>query len=366
AHDFNNILSPILGYSQLAWYDLPQDSPVRAYLDHVLDAGKRAQALVRQFQEFSGKAVFELQPMAIQPVVDECLVALLDAVPSNVEIAAVMDSQCGLVLANEAPIREVVMNLCDNALDAMKDTAQTPAEKQEKCVLRIELGEIEVTPDKSASFQDLKAGRYVRFVVSDTGRGIDEETRQHLFEPYFTTKPKGEGTRGLGLAVVYGIVKSLDGAIVVQSELGAGSRFEVFLPVCAQPKREKDVCQEERILGGTGRLLFVDDEESILEVSKEFLERIGYQVTTCISPVEALRIFRETPEEFDLVMTDQTMPAMTGIELATALSGIRKDIPIVLCTGFGETLSREEARSRGISQFMEKPVVLPDLAREVR
>lgn len=365
AHDLNNILGPILGYSQLAWYDLPENSPVRSHLDQVLQAGKRARTQLQRILAFSGKFVVEQHPLTIQTVLEGCLAELRSSLPSTIEITEAVDHNCNPIMGNESQVREVVMNLCANAAHAMKAKSEMPPQERGSCILGIQLEEVEIAPEASAVPKDLEPGNYVKLSITDTGHGMDEETQKRLFEPYFTTMPKGQGT-GLGLAEVYGIVMSCGGHVAFESEVGISSRFDLYFPVCSVAD---DINQAELMgcfRGASEHLLLVDDEEFILEVTKDFLERIGYRVTTCTNGEKALAIIQQGDETFDLIMTDQAMPSMTGTELAAKLISLRKEIPIILCTGYGETLSREKARNRGIVEFLNKPVVLPDLARTLR
>jgi PAS domain S-box-containing protein len=355
AHDFNNILMAMLGYAEMAKIDLHEDSTAFTDLEEVLKAGRRAKDLVWQILAFSRQIERERKPVTLHPVIKEALKLLRASLPSTIEIRKEIDTNCGSVLADPTQIHQVLMNLCSNAHHAMREKGG---------VLGVELRAVEVDADMARAVPNLHEGRYVRLTVSDTGYGMDRSTMERIFEPFFTTKGVGEGT-GMGLATVHGIVTSHGGAITVYSEPSKGSTFRVYLPRLETEDRAAR-SQEEPIPRGEERILFVDDEEPLARLGKQMLERLGYDVTVRTSSIEALEAFRANPHRFDLVIADQTMPNMTGIELADEMMRIRPDIPVVLATGFSETVSPERAKQIGIREYVMKPVATRELAELTR
>jgi PAS domain S-box-containing protein len=353
AHDFNNILAAILGFSELASYEVPQASAVWDHLQNVLRAGKRAKELVQQILAFSRRTMAERRPVQLQLLIKETLTLLRASLPSTIEIKHSLATDVGTVLADPIQMHQVLMNLCANAQYAMRDTGG---------MLEVRLEATEADPPVTCP--DLKPGPYVRLTVRDTGPGITPEALGRLFEPFFTTKSPGEGT-GMGLAVVHGIVASHDGAITVSSTPGQGATFEIYLPRLAEAVID-DPHSEERIPEGKGRILFVDDEDPVVRLSQEILERLGYEVVACGDSLEALQAFQEASQRFDLVITDQTMPRMTGDMLVQALRRIRPDIPIILCTGFSYTINAEQAEALGIDAWLTKPWQTRDLAHTIQ
>ena len=353
AHDFNNILAAILGFSELAIYEVPQGSAIWEHLQNVLRAGKRAKELVQQILAFSRRTMAERRPVQLHLLIKETLTLLRASLPSTIEIKHALATDAGPVLADPTQMHQVLMNLCANAQYAMRDTGG---------LLEVRLEATAI--DTRVACPDLKPGPYVRLTVRDTGPGMAPEVLGRLFEPFFTTKGPGEGT-GMGLAVVHGIMASHDGAITVSSTPGQGATFEIYLP-----RLEEAVIDaprsEERIPEGKGRILFVDDETPVVRLSQEILERLGYEVVACCCSLEALQAFQEAPQRFDLVITDQTMPRMTGDMLAQALRRIRPDIPIILCTGFSYTINAEQAEALGIDAWLTKPWQTRDLAHTIQ
>jgi len=359
AHDFNNILAAVMGYTDMARSDIPEESRTRSYLEEVLKAAERAKELTKQILVFSRKGESkpgqEWSGVQISLIVKEALKLLRATLPTTIEIrqdlAAPPNS---LVMADPTQIHQVLMNLCTNAGYAMRETGG---------VLEVGLEVVELGAHAAEVDPDLGPGRYLKLIVGDTGHGMDSATMAKIFDPFFTTKPQGEGT-GMGLSVVHGIVKSHGGAITVHSESGQGSVFHVYLPKieqAAQPGTTGDV----NIPTGEGRILLVDDEEALATMGKRILERLGYQVTAMTSPVEAFDIFCARPNDFDLVITDYTMPRMTGTVLAGEIIGIRSDIPIILCTGYSEMITKEKAERMGIRAFIMKPLGMGEMARIV-
>jgi len=357
AHDFNNILYAILGYTQLAIDDVEEDSSVHASLAEVLRAGDRASQLVRQMLTFSRRTEQERSPLLLGPVVKEAMKLLHGSLPATISISERIDSACGEVMADPTQIHQVIMNLCTNAFQTMREKGGT---------LEVNLSEVSISSDQEMSRLDLERGRYAKISVSDTGPGIDAAILDRIFEPYFSTRSPQEGT-GLGLAIVHGIVKDHGGGIAVASEVGQGTTFTVYLPLCATPDRVSRVgATEAEGTGDEGRILLVDDEEMVRKMGKTSLERLGFEVTACGDGAEALAAFRSAPRQFDAVVTDQTMPGITGMEVAKEMLKIRPDIPVILTTGFSEVTDEEQVRAAGIAGFLQKPVDISNLAATIR
>jgi PAS domain S-box-containing protein len=355
AHDFNNILMAMLGYAEMAKIDLPEGTVARGDLEEVLKAGGRARDLVRQILAFSRQIDQERQPIQLHPVIKEALKLLRASLPATIEIRQNISTDCGAVMADPTQVHQVLMNLCSNAHHAMREKGG---------ILEVELKSVDVDADFAVLVPNLREGPYVRLTLSDTGHGMDRPTMERIFEPFFTTKAVGVGT-GMGLATVHGIVTSHNGAITVYSEPGKGTTFHVYLPRL-ESKAPDAPLQVESIPTGKERILFVDDEASLARLGKQMLERLGYDVTARTSSVEALEAFRAKSDKFDLVITDQTMPNITGMELAEEMMRIRPDIPIILATGFSETISPERAKQLGIREYIMKPVAARELAQVTR
>jgi PAS domain S-box-containing protein len=356
AHDFNNILFPIVGYTEMTMDDAPDGSEARINLEEVLKAANRAKDLVKQILAFSRHGEQEAKPLKIQSIIKEALKLLRASLPSTIEISQNIDEECGGIVADPTKIHQVMMNLCTNAYHAMREKGG---------VLGVTLTEGNIDPGDLISDFHLNPGPYVRLTVSDTGHGMDPAVIDRIFEPYFTTKEVGDGT-GMGLSVVHRIVKDCGGDIRVYSEPGEGTTFHVYLPRIDTSAIAPETVPTEPAPRGKEHILFVDDEEQIVHMVRQMLERLGYHVTGRTSSVEALQAFRAQPEKFDLVITDQTMPNMTGAALATKLLGIRPDTPIILCTGFSEVISEKKAKSVGIRGYVMKPVVQTQIANTIR
>jgi PAS domain S-box-containing protein len=355
AHDFNNILAGILGFTEMAMDDIPPEHPAFNHLGHVLKGGMRARELVKQILAFSRKTSYKRSPVSLSPLITETIHLLRASIPTSIQIAFTMTATSDTVLAAPIEVQQILMNLATNASLAMRETGG---------VLEISLIDIGFAPDSAVLEPDVMPGEYVQLLVKDTGVGMSLEVMKRVFEPFFTTREAGKGT-GMGLATVYGIVKGLKGTITVESEAGKGSTFRVSLPkIKAKPKEEQ--LQTVQTPRGTESILFVDDEDELIAWGQAVLERLGYSVTTLTDPIEALKTFSSDPSRFDLVITDQAMPAMTGIQLAKKLLQIRPDVPIILCTGHSETASSETARQIGIRQFLMKPLIKQELAEAVR
>ena len=358
AHDFNNILGAIIGYTEIASLQVPEDEKAKESLKEVLKAGHRARDLVKQILAFSRKGEQERIPMQISPIVKEALKLLRSSLPTTIEIRQNIESDTGIVEADPTQIHQILMNLCTNAAHAMRE---------EGGVLEVEIRNVEVGRwDSESGYLDMTPGPYLLLAVGDTGEGMTPEVRARIFDPYFTTKEKGVGT-GLGLAVVHGIVKAYGGTIRAYSEPGKGTTFHVYLPRIKEAEEPaEDVSSPGVIPAGQERILYVDDEPALVGIAKQILERLGYQVTTRTSSLEALELFKAKPDRFDLVITDMTMPNMTGDKLSRELMQIRPDIPVIICTGYSERISEEKVKVMGIRAFAMKPLIMADLAKTVR
>ena len=357
AHDFNNILMPIYGYTALALKELtPEQEKVKQYLDEVEMAASRARDLVKQILTFSRQEVEDQVPVQIHLIIKEALKLLRASIPTTIEIRQEISKDCGCVLANPTQIHQILMNLCTNAYHAMRDTGGT---------LAVSLKPYQVEVDSFLENIQLAPGPYLRLEVSDTGHGMDRETIERVFEPYYTTKPQGEGT-GMGLSVVHGIVNNHGGHISVYSEPGVGTSFNVYLPVLNGPSSCSEIVEEEEIPTGNEHILVVDDEDYVIRMLRAMLETIGYSVTAVTDADEALQLFKDNPDDIDLVLTDMTMPKMTGYVLAQELMKIREDLPVIMCTGFSEILNKDRAKEIGVRDFIMKPFALRKISNAVR
>jgi len=345
AHDFNNILSAILGYSEMALRGAEENERLSSDIQQVLKAGNRAKDLVAQILTFSRRTEGERKPMRLQPIVKEAMKLIRASLPTTIDLVTAFDPNCGPILADATQIHQVLMNLCTNAYHAMRETGG---------VLTVRLRQQDVPVGMSGGLSLPPSASYVVITVSDTGHGMSQETLERLFEPYFTTKEPGEGT-GLGMAIVHGIVQSHSGIIRVSSELGIGTTIDVSFPLCIEAEGDAIPDLAERPIG-TERVLFVDDEEAIATVIKYGLERMGFRVTSFSKPMKAMDYFHQHPDLFDVVVTDLTMPKMTGIELARQIHLVRTDIPIILCSGYGKAAYENQGRQVGIREFVEKPI----------
>jgi len=355
AHDFNNILSIIIGYTELVLMNGNVDEEVRQNLKEVFNASKHARDMVKQILAFSRQNKNERKPIQVAHIVKEAIKLLRASLPATISIQEHIEKNTGIIEADPTQIQQVMMNLCTNASHAINE---------KDGVLKVSLSNIELDQIASANIPDLKPGSYLKLSVSDTGHGIHPNAHKKIFNPYFTTKEKEEGT-GLGLAVVQGIIKSHGGAITVESEVGKGATFHVYLPTI-QREVTMDEVESTALPMGQERILLVDDEQPLVEIGKQMLQRLGYTVAARTSSIEALELFKTHPDRFDLVITDIVMPNMTGEKLAEKLMGIRADIPIILCTGYSEKFTRRQASDMGIQSFLMKPLVMRDLASTVR
>ncbi len=354
AHDFNNILTIILGNADLARFVIKEDGPGRQYVDQILKASGRAKEMVRQILAFSRKTKQDLVPVKPYLVFSETLKLLRSTIPSSVQIHQDLDSQCRTIKADPTQLNQVLMNLCANAVHAM----------DEKGALKVSLQEEKLGEDDTNHKTDMQPGPYALLSVSDTGNGIEPEVKERIFDPFFTTKKVGEGT-GMGLSVVHGIVENHGGMIAVDSTPGKGTTFKIYFPVA-----EKSAVVARNIVPfqykGDEHILFVDDEKSLVELAVEMLQLHGYRVTSSTDSRKALETFEANPDDFDLVITDQTMPAMSGVELFAKLLKIRPDLPVILCTGYSSKISDERAKELGFADYFLKPFDTEKLVRSVR
>ncbi len=353
AHDFNNILSSIIGYTELALDDVQKGSNIEDNLQEVYTAGKRAKDLVKQILAFARQSDEERKPVRVDTIAKEVLTLIRSTIPTTIEVKEKIESR-SLIMGNPSQVHQLFMNLCTNAAQAMENTGG---------ILEIRLTD-EKHNDSSSTLLGLNAGNYMKITVSDTGSGISPDIIGSIFEPYFTTKGVGEGT-GMGLAMVHGLVETYGGEITVDSELGQGTTFSIYLPVTKKSESCRQY-EKEALPSGTDRILLVDDELPIVKMGSQVLERLGYRVTIRTSSFEALELFRSKPDDFDLVITDMTMPNMTGDKLAIEMKKIRPEIPVILCTGYSKKVSDETASEIGIKAFAYKPIVKADLAKTVR
>ncbi len=356
AHDFNNILSAIIGYTDMALTDLPTGHKAINDLQRVIKAGNRAADLVNQILTFSRQSDQELKPLRIQLVIKEALKLLRSTIPTTIEIKQNIDPDCDVVLADPTQIHQVIMNLCTNAYHAMRESGG---------ILEVSLQPVKLTTEDLNNKINLHPGSYVKLTVSDNGCGITKNNQKKIFEPYFTTKPKDEGT-GLGLALVHGIILSLGGDITVYSEPGEGTIFHIYLPMISATKEIIQDQDTAPLPMGNERIILVDDDEELAQMNKRMLENLGYKVTAMTSSADTLDAFQKEPDSYDLLLTDMTMPHMTGAELSEKILAIRPDIPIIICTGFSELINEEKAKNIGINSFVMKPVIKNDLAKAVR
>ncbi len=360
AHDFNNLLAPMLGYAELALRDLDTDSRTARQIGEVIQAATRAKELVRQILTLSHKAdhqLGELQPLNLEPIIGEVLTLVRASIPTTIEIEKQLNSTGCYVLVDPTHIHQIILNLCTNAYHAMRESGGK---------ISISLQAVNLHEDDLRIMSLLlAAGDYLLLRVSDTGVGMEKKIVERIFDPYFTTKKMGEGT-GLGLSVVNGLVKSYGGHISAYSEPGLGTTFNVYLPCCEDRGGAVNERRVADLPTGSEHIMVVDDEPQVGQMSCESLELLGYQVSLFSDSADALKAFRHQPEGFDLVLTDMTMPKLTGLELLKSFRELRTDIPMILCTGFSELVNEQKAQDQGFQRYLMKPVVLRNLSHAVR
>jgi PAS domain S-box-containing protein len=355
AHDFNNILSAIIGYAELIKVEMKKEEPVSAYVDQVLKAGARAKELVQQILTFSRQTKQKMKPVKLSLILKEALSLLKATLPSSIEIREdIRDS--ALVMSDPTQVHQIIMNLCTNAAYAMRDSGGT---------LEVSLQRMRIGDDPEYRELDIPPGFYSRMTITDTGHGMSPDVMKRIFEPYFTTKEPGHGT-GLGLSVVYGIVRNHGGAVTCESTPGKGTTFMVYLPEFVSEGDALEGPGDDHAPTGSERILLVDDEQVLADLAVNVLKNLRYAVTARTSSREALELFSRDPSAFDLVITDMTMPGMMGDELAQKLLEIRRDVPIILYTGYNEHISPERAKEIGIKKYIAKPVERNELACAVR
>jgi len=355
AHDFNNILYPIIGFTEMTIKDLPKDNAVQENLSNILQGAIRAKELVEQILSFSRQKELTKKPVSIQPIIIEALKLLRSTIPRNIEIRQEISLDVGLILGNPTELYEIIMNLCTNAYHAMEESGG---------YLTIKLKETQIDLEDE-KLLNLTKGNYCVLSVHDTGQGISKNIMDQIFDPYFTTKKVGKGS-GLGLAVIHGLVKDYKGTIKVDSKIGKGTTFYIYLPTT----ETGDVTIEKKNISnavrGTEHILFVDDEEAIVDIGSRTLERLGYKVTGFTSSLDALQAFESEPDIYDIVITDMTMPGMVGTELSKELKKIRANIPIIICSGYNVNLDPDNAKLLDIQGFVTKPVLGNDLSKKIR
>ncbi len=345
AHDFNNILSAIMGYTDLTLKNTDNATKVKKYAKNVMKASVRAKDMVKQILAFSRKNKFSLTEVYISGIIDETIRFLKSSLPATIEIKSSIETDLKPVFANATQINQILMNLCTNSAHAMRSKGG---------LLSISLNNIIVSNDNN--IMGLKSGEYQLLKVEDCGIGIRTEVLNKVFDPYFTTKNVGEGT-GMGLAVVYGIVKNYGGIINIKSVLGKGTIVEVYFPILKEIKKTNEIIVEKQVFeSGNGRILFVDDEPFIAEMSNDLLKDSGYNVKTVTNSIDALKIFKSEPDKYDLLITDMTMPNMTGLDLSEEMHRLRPNLPIIICTGFSEDINENNYKSMGVNALLMKPV----------
>ncbi|MFZ5569916.1 MAG: response regulator [Thermodesulfobacteriota bacterium] len=354
AHDFNNILAAIIGYTELAMMDIEGGKQPLNSLRAIYTAGERARDLVRQILTFARQSEEKIMPIRVDGIAREVMKLIRSSIPTTIEIRQKIETD-SIIMGSPTQIHQVLMNLCTNAAHAMEENGG---------VLDVTISKIVLDDSGETELEDMKPGKYVKIMVADTGCGMAPDIMELIFEPYFTTKGPSEGT-GMGLAMVYGIVKSCGGKIKVASEPGRGSVFTLFLPGTEQGVESKSPMIDE-LPRGRERILVVDDEQALTMMVSELLQHLGYQVSIGTDGMEALELFRRDPNQFDLVMTDMTMPGITGDILAMELLRIRPDLPVILCTGYSRKISEERSPTVPIKALLHKPIVMKDLAHTIR
>jgi signal transduction histidine kinase/CheY-like chemotaxis protein len=355
AHEFNNVLGIIIGNAEMALNDVEKWHPLNQNLSEIKSASLRARDVVKQLLNFSRKVDTYREPIDMRVIVKEALKLLKPSIPSNIEIQDIFPTELDAVVADSTQIHQLLINLCNNASQAMSNEGGT---------LKIELNNVTLDYEKASKLRDLKPGAYVRLSVSDTGGGIPRKFLDKIFDPYFTTKDVGKGT-GMGLAVVHGIVRTHDGAIRADSHLGKGTVFDIYFPSSSE-EVSQETKRDAKVPTGKEKIIFVDDEISIVKLYSNMLERLGYSVISETDPLRVVEHFQSNPLEYDLVISDMTMPNLTGDRLAEELIEIRPDIPIIVCTGFSEKMSPERAQEIGIKEVLMKPIQMKDLGNLVR
>ena len=356
AHDFNNILSIIMGYSELALDELTEGSPAAGYIKPAIEAANRAKELTHQILSFSRQTERQRSAMDPEPIIKEILKMLRSTLPSTIELKQSIPVGTGEVMSDPVQIQQILMNLCTNAAQAMEEAGG---------VLSVAMKVVEIDDLTANGYMGISPGRYQRLSVSDTGVGMEKDVLDRIFDPFFTTKEIGKGT-GMGLSMVHGIVADSGGTITVYSEPGQGTTFHVYLPLVNGNSTKKPPPSSHDLPRGNETILFVDDEPTIVDIGKKTLSRLGYQVKGFTSARKAFEALKAAPEDFDLLITDYTMPGMTGVQLAKQVSAVKADMPIIICTGFAERLNAKSAQEINVSRLVNKPLAASEISRIVR
>ncbi len=356
AHDFNNLLFPIMGNTEILMIETPDNNPLQENLEEIMAATTRASELAQQILTFARPKSYKAKSISLYPVIQEALKLFKSGLPEFIQLKQKLEKDCGMVKADPTSIHQIIMNLLTNAHHAMENNS--------KGTIIIELKKIMISePDQIVP--ELKSGEYAFLSIADSGTGIDKNIIDKIFDPFFTTKGKGKGT-GLGLSIVHGIVNSINGAIKVFSEPGQGTEFQIFLPLSKKPLETEKFQVNKVLKTGNEKILLIDDEESIIKMEKMMLERIGYTVTSFMDSNEALKAFSSAPENFDVVISDMSMPIMSGDILAKEIKKIRGDIPIILCTGFKDGISMQKTKTTEFTGILQKPVTMEKIAQKIR
>ena len=357
AHDFNNILMPLIGFAELMKYELPAESELVIYTDEILKAADRARNLIDQILSFSRSNMDQVMPVSVRSILKECLKLMRSSIASSIRIERDIDPNSGFVMADATKIHQIIINLITNALQSM--------EKDGKGVLTLSLHNRTINSPLTEELQ-LEPGEYLHLKVEDTGQGISKENIEKVFDPYFTTKPFGKGT-GLGLSVVHGIVKNMGGAVSLESTLDIGTVFHAYLPVMQDDSRiEPDDSEESRLVGGNESILVIDDEVTVLKIYRQMLKKLGYHVMAIEGSQNGLNAFIEHWRELDLVITDLSMPELNGVEVTKKIKSINPDMQVMICTGFGEMLDKDEMRKIDVQHILFKPPSIKELAHSIR
>jgi len=358
AHDFNNILFPIFAYVQMAINETSDDQKIQRYLRRVMTSAERAKDLVQQILMFARKGDQEKKPVYIQPIIKEALKLLRATIPTSIEIKQNINEKVPPVLGSAIQLHQVIMNLSTNAYHAIQ-------EKETGCI-EVLLDEREINQENAIKYPNIIPGKYINLMITDTGVGIDDDIKEQIFNPFFTTKEPGVGT-GMGLSVVHGIVSEHQGQVLVQSDPEKGTQFNVFFPAYKKPQIKES--QKETIIDTKGNgenILLVDDELEVLKALEQMLIKLGYKVTSQLSSQITFEIFEKNPDQFDLLLTDQTMPQLTGMTLAKKVLDIRPDFPVIICSGYSNQLTQENIQAIGIIDILFKPISLKDLGIKVQ
>lgn len=362
AHDFNNILGAVVGYTELALHKSEKNSKIHYYLQQALKASHKASETVSQILTFSHKSKPEIKPVHLGSIIEGIIGLLRSSIPTSIDIVTNLEDCSTVVLANPAQMEQVVVNLCANAADAMQGNTKN-------AVMDITLADVTIGPGADAEFTGLKEGNYLKLSVGDTGPGIGPQVVNRVFEPFFTTS-EAIGRSGMGLSVVHGIVKSSGGEIKLKSLPGKGTTVDILLPAIeaeeSVPGKSAALQTASPLEGKNEQVLFVDDEEALVDIGRQMLSEFGYRVSATASSREALEIFKNSPELFHLIITDQTMPHMTGVDLAKEVRETRPDIPVILCSGYSDNVNIEYARDNGIRAFIKKPYTQTNILKAIR